>query len=439
MGVARRRQLLPLLLLEAATLLSGTGNGVALVALPWIALERTGSPTAAGVLAAATALPLLLSSLFSGTVVDLVGRRRTSVGSDLLSAVSVAAIPLAAAADVLSVPVLVALAMLGAVFDPAGATAREVLLPAAAERAGWRLERVNGTHEAVYGVAFLVGPGVGGLLIGLVGATTTLWVTAAGFLLSAAAVTALRLPGAGPPVEAERPAGVWRGTVEGLRFVARDPLLRAIAVVGAALVALYLPMEGVLLPTHFSALGAPERLGAVVMALSGGGVVGSLAHAQWGHRLPRRGTFVTALVLTGVSILGMAALPPFPWLLAASFATGVAYGPIQPLTNLALQRRTPERLRGRVVGILVASQYAAGPVGYLLAGPLVEAVGLRPAFLGLAVALLAVACAALLARGLHGFDDPPAGPPAPGGAAGPGQPHPVAAAPPRAHGAAPPG
>jgi len=79
-------------LLESATLLSGTGtgtgNGVATVALPWLILERTGSATAAGLVAAGTTLPLLLSSLFSGTVVDLVGlvgRRRVSLVSDLLS------------------------------------------------------------------------------------------------------------------------------------------------------------------------------------------------------------------------------------------------------------------------------------------------------------------------------------------------------------------
>ena len=169
MSTPRRR---PLALLEAATLVSGTGNGVATVALPWLVLERTGSATATGMVAAGTALPLLLSSLFSGTVVDLVGRRRTAVISDALSCLAVAAIPLVDATVGLSVGVLVALAALGSVFDPAGITARETLLPAAGLAAGWRLERANSVHEAVWGVAFLVGPGVGGLLIATVGAAS---------------------------------------------------------------------------------------------------------------------------------------------------------------------------------------------------------------------------------------------------------------------------
>ena len=69
----QRTTLRPLVLLEAATLLSGAGNGAALVLLPWIALERTGEASAAGLLAAATALPLLVSSLLSGTIVDRLG------------------------------------------------------------------------------------------------------------------------------------------------------------------------------------------------------------------------------------------------------------------------------------------------------------------------------------------------------------------------------
>ncbi len=86
----------PLVLLESATVLSGTGNGAAAVVLPWLILDRTGSAVATGVVAAATFLPLLGSSLVAGTVVDRVGRRRSAVVADAMSAASVAAIPVLA-------------------------------------------------------------------------------------------------------------------------------------------------------------------------------------------------------------------------------------------------------------------------------------------------------------------------------------------------------
>ena len=69
------------------------------------------------------------------------------------------------------------LAVIGAFFDPAGITARESMLPEAARAAGLPLERANGMHEAIWGVAYLVGPGVGGLLIAVVGATNAFWAT----------------------------------------------------------------------------------------------------------------------------------------------------------------------------------------------------------------------------------------------------------------------
>jgi MFS family permease len=408
---ARRRA--PLFLIEAATLLSGIGNGVATVALPWLVLERTGSATAAGVVAAATALPLLLSSLFSGTVVDLLGRRRTALVSDALSAASVAAIPVVDAVAGLNLGWLVALAVLGAVFDPAGLTARETMLPAAAQAAGWRIERVNGTHEATWGLAFLVGPGVGGALIAAVGPGSTLWVTAAGFTLAVLLVAAVRLPGAGRP-EAP-PPGLWRGTGEGLRFVWRDPLLRAIGLITMALVALYLPVEGVLLPAFFVAQGEPARLGGLLMAMSAGAVVGALASGTAGRHVRRRTLLAAALLVTGVALVGLATLPPYPAMLACAAAVGLAYGPVNPLANYAMQTRTPERLRGRVVGVMTSFGYAAGPAGYLLAGPLVEWLGLRPAFLLLAGALLATAVVAAPLPVLRALDDPPPYPPAPPG------------------------
>ncbi len=102
-------------------------------------------------MAAATTLPLLVSSLFSGTLVDRFGRRRMAIVSDVLSAIAVALIPIVDMTVGLTIPSLVLLAILGAVFDPTGLTARETMLPAAATAAGWPLDRANDIHEAVRG------------------------------------------------------------------------------------------------------------------------------------------------------------------------------------------------------------------------------------------------------------------------------------------------
>ncbi len=397
----------PFLLLEAATLVSSTGNGVAMVALPWLALELTGSATSAGLVAAAAALPLIVSSLVAGTVVDLFGRRRTAMIADLLSLGSVAAIPIVDGAGGLSIGVLVALAALGAAFDPAGVTARETLLPAAAHAAGWRLERANSLHEAVWNSAFLIGPGIGGLLIATVGAADTLWITAGAFATSFALTAGIRVAGAGRPEEHERPEGFWQGTVEGLRFVRHEPLLRTSALFTMAIVGLYLPVEAVILPTYFTEQDQPARLGTVLMALSVGGLIGALAYGRWGVNRSRRKVYVTAIVSVGIPIFGMSLLPPFGVLVLLAALTGLIYGPIPPLTNYAMQTRTPEALRGRVFGVLTSVEFAAGPLGYLLVGPFVELVGLQTAFVILSVALVLVTLSAVRVRAFRLLDEAP--------------------------------
>jgi len=91
-----------------------------------------------------------------------------------------------------------------------------------------------------------------------------------------------------------------------------------------------------------------------------------------------------------MSLIWMAFLPGFVQLLFAGALSGILWGPVAPLLNHAMQIRTPHRLRGRVVGTINSASLAAGPAGFLAVGFLVEAVGARPAFLGLTGALFLV-------------------------------------------------
>lgn len=401
-----RRRLLPFLALEASTVLAGTANGITMVAFPWLVLQETGDATAAATIAAVAAVPLLLSLLVTGTLVDIVGRRRISVISDLLSMASVALVPVLAATAGLDLGLLMLVAVLGAVFDPAGVTARESMLPEAATSAGLPLDRANGVHEGAYGLAFLLGPGIGGLLIGLVGATATFWATAVAFALSALLIAFVRIPGGGRPAAHERPRGFWRSTREGFVFLWRDRVLRTVAVLSSVLVGLWLPVEAVVLPVYFTEQQAPERLGLLVTVMSAGGVVGALAYAAVARRIRRRTAFAVALVGTSVPIVGLALLPGYPVMVVLGFVTGLFFGPVNPIANIAMQERTPSALRGRVVGAFSSAAYAAGPIGYLVAGPLIEAVGVGPAFLALAVALTVAMVAGSLLPTLRGLDAP---------------------------------
>lgn len=188
----------PAFLILFATLMAAAGDGVSIVAFPWLVSQREGSAGQASIVASATMLPLLFATLVAGTAVDYFGRRRVSMVADALSGAAVAGVPLVAwgyGGDAVNVLVLAVLAALAAAFGPAGMTARDSMLPEAAARAGWSLDRINGAYEAILNLAFIVGPAIGGLMIATVGGITTMWITATAFGLSILAIAALQLAG----------------------------------------------------------------------------------------------------------------------------------------------------------------------------------------------------------------------------------------------------
>ena len=401
-----RAKLLPFIALEGATLLSGLGNGVAMVAIPWLVLDLTGSPGAAGLVAGVTALPLLLSSLFSGTLVDRLGRRRTSVVSDLFSAASVTVIPLVAMAGNLTFTWVMILAALGAVFDPAGVTARESMLTGVSKATGMRLEKVNGLHEAIWGAAFVIGPVVGSFIIAAVGAVNAMWVMCFGFLASAALLAFVHVPGSGRP-EAHLQPSFWSGTADGLRQVFHDPVLRAVTLLSTGVVVAAYPVLGVVLPVIYQRLDEPKQLGAVLMAFSLGGIAGALIYSKFGHRSHPKGAFLLSMVGAAGTLVVFAISPTFGVMLVAALIGGTLVGPMNPVINLVLQRRTTEQMRGRAMGVVIAVAFGAYPLGYLLAGGLVELMGTDGALWFFAIASVMVTAMAFLTRSLARLDEEP--------------------------------
>jgi H+ antiporter protein len=402
----------PLFLVLFAALMAGAGNGITIVAFPWLVLQRNGSALDASIVAMAGTLPLLAATLIAGAAVDYLGRRRVAMISDVLSALSVAAVPLLALAfglGVINVGVLAGLAALGAFFDPAGMTARETMLPEAATRAGWTLDRANSVYEAVFNLSYIVGPGVGGLLIGTLGGINTMWVTASAFGLSIIATAMLRLEGAGKPDRAALPDGVWAGIVEGLRFVWNNKVLRTLAFVDLAATGLYMPMESVLFPKYFTDRSQPAQLGWVLMALSVGGLIGALGYALLSKYASRRAVMLTAVLTLGAAMTLIAFLPPLPLILVLCGVVGLVYGPIAPIYNYVMQTRAPQHLRGRVVGVMGSLAYAAGPLGLILAGPLADAAGLHATFLALSLPMLVLGLVAVFLPALHELDRPSTG------------------------------
>ena len=387
----RVRRRAPLYALYAAETVSLAGNAVAQLAIPWYVLITTGSATLTGLAVFFNFLPIVLAAIFGGVIVDRLGFRATSIVADLASAAAVAAIPLLASTVGIELWQLFALVFLGALLDAPGATARAALLPDVVELADARMERASGIRSAIQQGAILLGAPIGGILVAAFGATTALWIDAASFLVSAALVGFfVPRPAATRSAEEDVKGRFFAELAEGIRFIWQRRVLRAVLLMVLLSNLLEAPFPVVMSVFAREEYGSASDLGLMFGAFGGGALAGSLVYSAIGHRLPRRRTFLWCFAGIPVAYLALATLPPLPVALVALGVTGLVAGPINPLLFTVLTEIVPQEVRGRVFGAARGGAWAAIPLGTLLGGVLVGAIGVAATFLAIGVLLALV-------------------------------------------------
>ena len=304
------------------------GAGIASVVMPLLVLERTGDVLAAGVLATVTTAAAAATGLLSGLLVDRIDRRVVAVVSDLLSALSLAALPVVDALWGLDMTAFLVLGLLGAVIRVPGMTAQESVLPVLARlgdvRPG-RLDRLIATRETVGNVLLLAGPGLGGLLVGLLGLSPALVLTTAATSVAAAVLTLVLDPRVGVvgPRDRTQPGGPVRRAVTDLvvswRFLVRHRLVLGATLVGATFVAVLSSLQSTLMPAYFTAEDLPALTGLTLSAIAAGSIAGSALYAATTGRVRRRTWFVIGMTGTLVGFVAVGSMAS-PWLVLAGAA-----------------------------------------------------------------------------------------------------------------------
>ncbi|MFC8079631.1 MFS transporter [Streptomyces sp. NPDC057307] len=405
----------PLTAVLIANAISATGRTLSMIGIPWFVLQTTGSAGRAGVVAFCATLPVVLAALIGGPVIDRIGRRRVSIASDVLCALSVGAIPLLHRADALPFWTLCALVALHGLAHTPGDTARYVLVPDLAEHAGTSLTRAASLFDAVERGARMLGAALAGLVIALLGAEVALLLDASTFVLSALLIAAgLRGVRGAEPVKDMAPVSLrtyGSELREGYAYLAHTRLLAAVVLMVMFMNGIDQGWNAVLLPVHAEQnLGGAAELGLITAVFGAGGLLGALLYGAVGHRFRRRTVLAAAVLLVGAPRFAVAGLTDSTVALAVVMgAAGVAGGTINPILTTVMYERVPDRLRSRVTGAMTAGCELTMPLGGLTAGLLVEGAGLSPALLLLGgVYLLATLSPVLLPvwRGLDATVDP---------------------------------
>ncbi|MFG2597719.1 MFS transporter [Streptomyces sp. NPDC048462] len=412
-GGKNTRNRLPLVVVLAANSISTAGTSLTLIGVPWFVLETTGSAGRAGVVAFCATLPIVVSALIGGPVIDRIGRRRVSVASDTVCGLAVAAVPLLHYADALAFWMLCALMAVNGLFHTPGNTARYVLVPDLAEHAGTTLPRAASLFDAVSRGARMVGAALAGVLIALVGAETVLLLDAATFLTSAALIAAgLRGVRAAEPVTTAEPVSLptyKRELREGYAYLFGNRLLLGVVVMVLFMNGTDQGWNAVLLPVHASGeLGGARDLGLLTALFGAGGLTGALLYGAVGHRYSRRAVFSVCVILCGAPRFLVAALTGTTLPLAVTMVlSGVAGGVLNPILTTVIYGSVPDALRSRVSGAITAGCELAMPVGGLAAGLLVESAGASDALLAMGGCYLLATLSPLVFPAWRSMDDEP--------------------------------
>ncbi|WP_329132396.1 MFS transporter [Streptomyces sp. NBC_01476] len=387
----------PLGVLLAANVVSITGSMLTLVAVPWFVLDTTGSPARAGLVAFAGTLPVVIAALLGGPLIDRLGFTLTSVVSDAVCAVATAAVPLLHMAGGLSYGWLLALVAVNGLFHAPGETAREVLMPRLADRAGTTIQRASSAYEGASRGARMLGAPLAGVLIAAIGAADVLLLDAVSFAVSALLIGFGVHHGGRERAEGvsrRRPtfAGYRAELREGYAYLVAARLLFAVVLMVMVTNALDQAWSAVLLPVDAREnLGGSVSVGVISGTFGAAALAGSLLYGVFGvgHRLPQRGLFIGAFIVCGFPRTAVAALVPGLTPIVVTCAVcGLAAGVLNPIIGTEMVRLVPERLRSRVFGAVSSGVLVAVPMGGLLGGYLVQYAGLTAAMAAVSVTYL---------------------------------------------------
>jgi MFS family permease len=388
--------------LAAGRLISVTGGAAAYTALNFTVWEVTGSPW---MQALALLLTFGVSGLlqpFAGALGDRFDRRRVMIVSEACAAVFFASM-----AFVDDPGLLIALAFGSAIAELPFFAASRAAIPNLVEREediAW----ANSLLTVGINAGIAVGPLIGGLLLGLVGPQWVFAINAASFVVSLLVTLTVR-----GRFQQERSAEEEHGGIAaGITFLWKDPvLLRMSAAWFVFLLGMGMSMVADA-PFAESFDAGAMGFGFLIACWGTGSVLGSAA-GRWMSARTEPLWLVWGSFGIAVAAFGVGFAPVFAFALVSLLAMGICDGLTIVAENGIMQRRTPDAIRSRTMAAFEALLSFGLVAAYLLAGPVLSAVGPRWVYRIAGISTLAAAFMLLPLLRLRASEGPKTGHDAP--------------------------
>ncbi|MFF8835002.1 MFS transporter [Streptomyces sp. NPDC015130] len=376
---------------------SWVGQGMTALAVSLQVYDITRSPFSVGLVGLFSLVPLVVFGLYGGAVADTVDRRKLGLASALGSAVLSVALAGAAFAGFHQVWFLYGIVALQAVCAALNAPARSSMIPRLLPPE--QLRAANALNSMVMTFGTLVGPSLGGLIVGVAGYQTAYLVDALAF--SASLYAMWRLPSMLPDRTGSKRASV----LDGLRFLATRPNLRMTFL--SDFCAMILAHPRALFPAVAVLWygGDAKTTGLLVAAPAFGALLGGVL-SGWQGRIRHHGQAILVAVACWGTAIAVFGLTRNLWLgLLLLALAGYSDTVSMIFRNTMMQVAAPDEMRGRLQGVFIVV-VAGGPrLGDFLAGSVADLTSPAVAITGGGVAcVLAVGLLALYGRSFRRYD-----------------------------------
>jgi MFS family permease len=352
-------------------LVSLIGTWMQTTAQGWLVYQLTGSKVLLGTVAAVGSLPLLLLSLWGGSVADRHSKRTvlfyTQTGM-MLTAFVFATLVGSGHIQPWHILVLAALGGVAMAFDMPARQSFMVEMTSHED-----LMNAVSLNSSIFNGARVVGPAVAGFLMAHVGMAWCFLLNGFSFIAVIAGMAMMRLPKFVPP---EKPLSTGRHILEGFNYVAGHRRVRMLLLL-FAVVGIFGWSYAVLLPAYATdILHVGEGGYGVLLSANGfGALVGALTVATWGRRIRPRLLILGGLWLFSAMLVLLAVVRWYPLVLACLAVGGWGMLIYYSTTNTLIQGSVSNAMRGRVMGIWALVFGGMMPVGGLESGFLSHAVG----------------------------------------------------------------
>lgn len=352
-------------------LVTNVGSWMQIVATGWLVVQLTNSPASLGFNAAFQALPIIVFSLIGGVIADRVDRYRLMVVTGIIQTVPDVVLAVLVATGTVQVWHIFVYSLIWGCLKGLNFPARQAFVPGLVPKEA--IQSAVALNSILWQGAAVVGPLLAGIALSYWGTPSNYYLNVASDVISLVTLFLIRMP----PAPRHKPTvSPWKGLAEGVQYVWKQPVVRALLIAVAA-ISFFDRSYTQLMPLFARDVyhTGPQGLGLLLAMPAVGTILVALFLAGGSNREHRGVEVIGSSAALGLALVGFAASSNAVLSLILLVIVGGAATAATALANTLLLESVSDEMHGRVMAFYMDATQGASQLGALPMGILAQFIG----------------------------------------------------------------